>query len=70
MGLYKDMIDFVIENMEEMAGVDEFRSIQRTEAANKFWQKYTSVEDYDDEEHDNGEQEIICIDSNWGISYN
>ena len=69
LGLYKDVIDFVISKMEEMAGVRQFRSIQRTEAATKFWQKYTSVADYNQEDHENGSQEQIVIDSEWNIEY-
>jgi len=68
-GLYKDVVDFVIDNMEDMAGVSEFRSILRTEAANKFWQKYTDVSDYDESEHETGSQEQIIIDSDWNVSY-
>jgi hypothetical protein len=69
LGLYKDVVDFVIANMENMANVYEFRSVQRTEAANKFWQKYTSVSDYNDDDHESGSQEQIVIDSEWNVSY-
>lgn len=68
-GLYKYIVDFVIENMESMAGVSEFRSILRTLSANNFWKKYTDVSDYSELEHETGNQEQIIIDSNWNITY-
>lgn len=69
MGIYSFVIDTIlngdlndaIESEIEVRSI-EFKSVLRTEAACKFWQSRGFNVEYDEEEHDAGEQEEIVIE--------
>jgi len=63
-GVYNHVIDTILQgdlNDHIDADTIDFNSVLRTEAATRFWQKRGYKVEYDEQEHLNGEQEVIEI---------
>jgi hypothetical protein len=56
-GLYKEILSYASNNMEE----DYILSDKRTEDATRFYQKYCNISDYDEATYNHGSQEKIKI---------